>query len=137
MALGSDNFNSALFIEEIQKYECLYNKLCKDYKKEFIRLNCWKKIREKSQVTPDKAEKKYKYICTSCRQCLKKQKSVPSGSGRDADPKVPPGFKNLDWLSNHINHKHVATSNLLTQVVSDNEESADLAVDTLDEGQDL
>ena len=43
MALGSDNFNSDLFIEEIQKYECLYNKLCKDYKKEFIRLNCWGK----------------------------------------------------------------------------------------------
>ena len=66
-----------------------------------------------------------------------KQISVPSGSGRDADPKVPPEFKNLDWLSNHINHKHLATSNLPTQEVSDNEESADLAVDTLDEGQDL
>ena len=43
MASGSDNFNSALFMEEIQKYECLYNKLCKDYKNKFIRLNCWKK----------------------------------------------------------------------------------------------
>ena len=43
MASGRDNFNSALFMEEIQKYECLNYKLCKDYKNKFIRLNCWKK----------------------------------------------------------------------------------------------
>ena len=137
MASGSDSFNSGLFVEEIQKCECLYNKLCKDYKNKFIRLNCWKKIGEKFQVTPDEAEKKYKYIRTSYGRWLKKRKSVPSGSGRDAIPKVPPEFENLDWLSNHINHKHVAISNLPTQEVSDIEESADLAVDTLDEGQDL
>ena len=96
MASGSDNFNSALFTEEIQKYECLYNKLCKDYKNKFIRLNCWKKIGEKFQVTPDEAEKKYKYIRTSYGRWLKKRKNVPSGSGRDAVPKVPPEFENLD-----------------------------------------
>ena len=135
MASGSDSFNSGLFMEEIQKYECLYNKLCKDYKNKFIRLNCWKKVGEKFQVTPDEAEKKY--IRTSYGRWLKKRKSVPSGSGRDAVPKVPSEFENLDWLSNHINHKHVAICNLPTQEVSDIEESADLAVDTLDEGQDL
>ena len=146
MASGSDNFNSALFKEEIQKYECLYSKLCKDYKNKFISLNCWKKIGEKFQVTPDEAEKKYKYIPTSYGRWLKKRKNVPSGSGRDAVPKVLPEFENLVWLSNHINHKHVAISNLPTQEVSDIEESPDLAVDTLrspwapdtlDEGQDL
>jgi len=52
-------------MEEIQKYECPYNKLCKDYKNKFIRLNCWKKIVEKFQVTPDKAENKYNYIRNS------------------------------------------------------------------------
>ena len=106
MASGSVNFNSALFMEEIQKYECLHNELCKDYKNKFIRLNCWKKIGEKFQATPDEAEKKYKYIHTSYGRWLKKRKSVLSGSGRDAVPKVPPEFGNLDWLSNHINHKH-------------------------------
>jgi len=95
------------------------------------------KIDEKFQATPDEAEKKYKYLRTSYGRWLKKQKSVLSGSGRDAVPKVPPEFGNLDWLSSHINHKHAAISNLPTQEVSDNEESADLAVDTLDEGQDL
>ena len=44
-------------------------------------------------------------------------------------PKVLPEFEILDWLSDH--------KNLPTQEVSDNEESADLAVETLDEGQDL
>ena len=137
MASGSDDFNSALFMEGIQKYECLYNKLCKNYKNKFIRLNCWKKWEKTFEVTPDEAEKKYKYICTTYGRWLKKRKSVPSGSGRDAVPKVPPEFENLDGLANHINHKHVAISNLPTQEVSNNEESADLAVDTLDEGQDL
>ena len=33
-------------------------KLCKDYKNKFFRLNCWKKIRENFEVTPDEAEKK-------------------------------------------------------------------------------
>jgi len=68
---------------------------------------------------------------------LKKAKEWPFGSGRDAVPKVPPEFENLDWLSNHINHMHEAISNLRTQEISDNEESAGLAVDTLDEGRDL
>ena len=47
MASGSDSFNSGLFMEEIQKYECLYNKLCKDYKNKFIRLNCLEESRGK------------------------------------------------------------------------------------------
>ena len=34
-------------MEEIQKYECLLNNICRDYKNKFIRLNCWKKNRGK------------------------------------------------------------------------------------------
>ena len=52
-------------MEEIKIYECLYNKLCKDYKNKFIQLNCWKKVVEKFKVTPDKAENKYNYISHS------------------------------------------------------------------------
>ena len=49
-------------MEEIQKYEYPYNKLCKDYKNKFIRLNCWIKIGEIFHVTPHEAENKYNYI---------------------------------------------------------------------------
>ena len=32
--------NGLLFMEEVQKFECLYDKFNKDYKNKFIRLNC-------------------------------------------------------------------------------------------------
>ena len=64
MALVSDNFNSALFMEEIQKYECM-----NAYTINFARITkiSWygwiarKKKGEKFQVTPDEAENKYNY----------------------------------------------------------------------------
>ena len=90
-------------MEEVQKYECLYNKFSKDYKNKFTRLNCWRKIGEKFDVDAAEAEKKYKNIRTAYGRYLKKKKSVPSGSGRDAVP--PQEFTNLDWLTNHVNHK--------------------------------
>ena len=32
MAASKEEINAALFMEEFQKYECLYNKFSKDYK---------------------------------------------------------------------------------------------------------
>ena len=42
----SDNveFSTPLFMEEVQMYECLYNKFNKQYRNKFVRLNCWRKI---------------------------------------------------------------------------------------------
>ena len=37
---ATSELNSSLFMEEVQKYECLYNKFSKDYKNKFTRLNC-------------------------------------------------------------------------------------------------
>ena len=47
---ATSELNSSLFMEEVQKYECLYNKFSKDYKNKFTRLNCWRKIGEKFDV---------------------------------------------------------------------------------------
>ena len=44
MAAITVEFNQALFMEEVQKYECIYNKFSKDYKNKYIRLNSWKAI---------------------------------------------------------------------------------------------
>ena len=41
---ATSELNSSLFMEEVQKYECLYNKFSKEYKNKFTRLNCWWKI---------------------------------------------------------------------------------------------
>ena len=49
MAAITAKCNQALFMEEVQKYECIYNKFSKDYKNKYIRLNSWKLL-EKSLV---------------------------------------------------------------------------------------
>ena len=62
MAETNNEFNSSLFMEEVQLYECLYNKHCRDYKNKFIRINCWKKIAEKFNIDEAEAEKKFIHI---------------------------------------------------------------------------
>ena len=46
MAASNSN-NTSTFIEEIQRYECLYNKLSKDYKNRRTRENAWETIGQK------------------------------------------------------------------------------------------
>ena len=85
------------FMEELQRYECLYIKFSKDYKAKQVRDNCWKALGEKFKLTVEEAERKYKSICSSYGRFLRKAKQVPSGSGRDAVP-VSGDFANLGWL---------------------------------------
>ena len=92
------------FMEELQRYECLYNKFSKDYKAKQVRDNCWKALGERFKLTAEEAERKYKSIRSSYGRWLRKAKQVPSGSGRDAVP-VPGGFANLGWLEKHISHR--------------------------------
>ena len=42
---------------------------------------------------------------------MRKKKSVPSGSGRDAVPS-PAELSNLDWLANHINQRPSTVTNM-------------------------
>ena len=105
--------NTAIFMEEIQKYDCLYNKFSLDYKEKFKRLNCWDKIGEKFNLLAAEAKKKYKNIRTAYGRYLKKRKSVPFGSGRDAVP-IPLQFANLKWLSPYISHR-LSVSNFNTE----------------------
>ena len=62
MAASEGEIDAALFMEECQKYDCLYNKFSKDYKNTKIRTNCWKKVAEKFKISQQEANKKYKYI---------------------------------------------------------------------------
>ena len=55
------------------------------------------------------AEKKFKNIRTGYGRYLKKVKSIPSGSGRDAVP-VPKDFAGLDWLQKYISHRPTVTN---------------------------
>ena len=108
MAAGNSN-NTSTFMEEIQRYDCLYKKILKDYKNRRTRENAWETIGQKFGLTAEEAEKKYKNIRTSYTRHLKKVKSVPSGSGRDAVPKTGE-FANLQWLDQHISHRKSASN---------------------------
>ena len=59
MAASKEEINAALFMDECQKYECLYNKLFKDYKNTKITTNCWENVGEKLNIDHKEANKKY------------------------------------------------------------------------------
>lgn len=101
--------NVVFFMEEVQKYDCLYNKYSKNYKDKYVKINCWTKIGEKFEMSAADAEKKFKNIRTGYGRYLKKVKSIPSGSGRDAVP-VPKDFAGLDWLQKYISHRPTVTN---------------------------
>ena len=92
------------FLEEVQKYDCIYSKYSRDFKNKFKKYNCWVQIATKFDTTPEAADKRFKNIRTAYGRFLKKRKNVPSGSGRDAVPTIPEEFANLNWLSTLINH---------------------------------
>ena len=54
--------NVVFFMEEMQKYDCLYNKYSKSYKDKYVKINCWKKIDEKFDMSADNAEKKFENV---------------------------------------------------------------------------
>ena len=64
--------NSKVFMEEVQRYECIYDKFSKDYNNKYIRLNNWKAIGEKFGLDAPEAERKYKNCRTSYGRYLKK-----------------------------------------------------------------
>ena len=85
MASGGE-VNVVFFMEEVQKYDYLYNKYSKSYKEKYIKINCWTKIGEKFDMSAADTEKKFKNVRNGYGRYLKKVKAIPSGSGRDAVP---------------------------------------------------
>ena len=61
-AASKEEINAGLFMEECQKYECLYNKFSKKDKNTKIRTKCWEKVGEKFSIDHKEANKKYEYI---------------------------------------------------------------------------
>ena len=50
MAAENTELNTSLIMEEVQKYPAIYNKISKDYKDKFIRMNIWKAIGEEFRL---------------------------------------------------------------------------------------
>ena len=78
-------------MEEVARYECVYNRNSKDFKNKNKKNNSWQKIGEKFNLSAAEAEVKFRNIRTAYGRYLKRLKTMPSGSGRDA---VPREFQN-------------------------------------------
>ena len=46
--MASENFSKDDLMEEVRKYPCLYDKICKDFKDKYVKLNSWKAVGENS-----------------------------------------------------------------------------------------
>jgi len=101
------NVSNEEFMEEVARYECVYHRNSKDFKDKNKKANSWKKIGEKFNLSAAEAEVKFRNIRTAYGRYLKRLKTVPSGSGRDA---VPREFQNLEWLNPHIAHRPSSTN---------------------------
>jgi len=88
------NISNEEFMEEVARYECVYHRNSKDFKDK-KKANCWEKIGEKFNLSAAEAEAEVRFrnIRTAYGRYLKRLKTLPSGSGRDA---VPREFQSLE-----------------------------------------
>lgn len=130
------NEESLPFLEDVQRYDCLYNKFSKDYRNKFKKLNCWVKIGEKYGITAEEAEKKYRNIRTAYGRLLRKVRNAPSGSGRGA-AEIPSEYKNLEWLNSQITHRKTQSNFnidlMQNESANDIDESCDEDTEFLDQ----
>ena len=96
------NVSKEKFTEEVARYECVYHRKSKEFKNKNKKANCWEKIGEEFNLSTAEA------VVKNCvRRYLKRLKTLPSGSGRDA---VPREFQNLERLNPHIAHRPSSTN---------------------------
>ena len=87
MVVENSELNMLLFMEEVQKYPAIYNTFFQGYKNKFITMSIWKAIAIGEKFVFNAAEaEKYIRMSTARGRYLRKQKSVLSGSGRNAVP---------------------------------------------------
>jgi hypothetical protein len=102
---------NGVFMAEIQKHECLYNKFSREYRNRELRNECWQKVAEKFEMSPMAAEKKFRNIRTAYGRWLRKRRANPSRNGQDF---IPFAFENCEWLGVHIIHRDSTLSNETT-----------------------
>ena len=108
--MNASKENTSLSVmEEVQCYECIYDKFSNDYENQQAGDNCWVKVSASFGLTVAEAKKKSTNIRTAYGRFLRKSKSIPSGSGRDV-VSVPGEFANLGWLTCFISQRASVTN---------------------------
>ena len=91
MEVRKVKYTAEPFMEEVQKYECLYKKYSKDFKVRNKKPNAWiAVVSQFHDLLQTEAVNKLKNIRSAYTRFLKRKKSTPSGSGRDAVPTPKP-----------------------------------------------
>ena len=80
-----------IFMEDVQKYVCLYDKYSRDLKDRNMEVNCWEKVASKLDSTPQQAETKFRNVRTK-------------DTIREAS-KVFIEFDNLELLPSYVDQK--------------------------------
>ena len=63
---SSGEVNVVFFMEEVQKYDGIYNKYSKSYKDKYIKMNCWAKIGEKFDMSAADATQNRCFLTIGC-----------------------------------------------------------------------
>ncbi|XP_066958378.1 uncharacterized protein [Macrobrachium rosenbergii] len=109
--------DTELFIDEVEKRPAIWDTRSVDYKDKLVKRKCWEELVEifcSSEETRDRKivglhlQKKWKNLRDSFTKELKKQKSLPSGSGTRNSSYV--FFRRLRFLENSVSSKET-TSN--------------------------
>ena len=111
-------FNQNEFLAEVQKYECIYNKYCKDFKDKYKKINCWEKIGRLFCLTAQEAETKFKNLRSSYTRFLRRRKKIPLGSGGSVLKKQESEFAAFEWLVPYITIGRRSTTNNFTSNTS-------------------
>ena len=69
---GDKKLDKVRFMEDLQQYECLYNKFSREFKDKYKKMNCWAALGEKHKIGPQEAEVVFKNIRTAYRRFLKR-----------------------------------------------------------------
>ena len=64
------------FMEEIGKYDCLFNRYSKEFKDKFKKINAWSKEGKVFSISLTAAKKKFRNVRTTYERYLTRRKSV-------------------------------------------------------------
>ena len=73
------NVTNEEFMEEVARYECVYNRNSKDFEDKNKKNNSWEKIGEKFSLSAAEAEVKFRNIRAAHSRYLKRLRTIPSG----------------------------------------------------------
>ena len=71
---GDKKLDKVRFMEDLQQYECLYNKFSREFKDKYKKMNCWAALGEKHKIGPHGRFQKYK---DALRMIFEAQKKPP------------------------------------------------------------